>query len=280
MAEGRKKKFIKELLQKPKTRRESGLYVVDGAKMCGELPPEEAEEVFVTGEFLSSRYAASCEGLLRACGYELVTEQEMKQMSDTVTPQGILAVARQKRVKGLGALLEGSGKTPLLVILETLQDPGNLGTILRAAEAAGATGILMNRSCADIYSPKVVRSTMGALFRVPFLYVEDLQEAVRRLKAGEVLPEGRAMQVYAAHLQGAVDYTAVSYREPCAVMIGNEAHGLSPELTALASGAIRIPMEGRVESLNAAMAATVILFEASRQRRLVAETAAGNCRIR
>ena len=94
------------------------------------------------------------------------------------------------------------------------------------------------------------------------------------------MPEGRAMQVYAAHLQGAVDYTAVSYREPCAVMIGNEAHGLSPELTALASGTIRIPMEGRVESLNAAMAATVILFEASRQRRLAAETAAGNCRIR
>lgn len=280
MAEGRKKKFIKELLQKPKTRRESGLYVVDGAKMCGELPPEEAEEVFVTGEFLSSRYAASCEGLLRACGYELVTEQEMKQMSDTVTPQGILAVARQKRVKGLGALLEGSGEAPLLVILETLQDPGNLGTILRAAEAAGASGILMNRSCADIYAPKVVRSTMGALFRVPFLYVEDLQEAVRRLQAGEVLPDGRAMQVYAAHLQGAVDYTSVSYREPCAVMIGNEAHGLSPELTALASGAIKIPMEGRVESLNAAMAATVILFEASRQRRLAAEAAAGNCRNR
>ena len=278
MAEGRKKKFIKELLQKPKTRRESGLYVVDGAKMCGELPPEEAEEVFVTGEFLSSRYAASCEGLLRACGYDVTSSATYTCV--TVTPQGILAVARQKRVKGLGALLEGSGKTPLLVILETLQDPGNLGTILRAAEAAGATGILMNRSCADIYSPKVVRSTMGALFRVPFLYVEDLQEAVRRLQAGEVLPEGRAMQVYAAHLQGAVDYTAVSYREPCAVMIGNEAHGLSPELTALASGAIRIPMEGRVESLNAAMAATVILFEASRQRRLAAETAAGNCRIR
>ena len=106
MAEGRKKKFIKELLQKPKVRRESGLYVVDGPKMCGELPPEEAEEIFVTQDFLSSKYAESCEGILRSRGYEIVTEQEMRQMSDTVTPQGILALARQKRVRGLRELLE------------------------------------------------------------------------------------------------------------------------------------------------------------------------------
>ncbi len=269
MAEGRKKKFIKELLQKPKVRRESGLYVVDGPKMCGELPPEEAEEIFVTQDFLSSKYAESCEGILRSRGYEIVTEQEMRQMSDTVTPQGILALARQKRVRGLRELLELPGKErePLLVILETLQDPGNLGTILRAAEAAGATGILMDKSCVDIYSPKVVRSTMGALFRVPFLCVEDLLEAVDQLRAGTPHPEGKGLKIYAAHLKGAVDYAGVDYCEPCGLMIGNEAHGLSDALTERADGAVKIPMCGSVESLNAAMAATIILFEANRQRR-------------
>ncbi|MDO4266667.1 MAG: RNA methyltransferase [Eubacteriales bacterium] len=267
MIDGRKRKFIKELLQKAKLRRESGLYVVDGARMCAEIPPDEAEEIFVTREFLSSANAEICGPLLRRCGFTEVTEQEMKQVSDTVTPQGILALVRQKRVRGLSELLNMSERMPLLVLLETIQDPGNLGTIIRAAEAAGATGILMNRECVDIYSPKVVRSTMGSLFRVPFLVVEDLSEACVRLKQEK--PEGGypGLKLYAAHLKGAREYTLADYRIPCALMIGNEGRGLTDALTEHADAAVKIPMCGSVESLNAAMAAAIILFEASRQRR-------------
>ncbi len=265
--EGRNRKFILELQKKARTRRESGLYVIDGPKMAGEVPNEEAEEVFVTKDFLNSAHADECSRLLREKGYTVVTDAEMKQMSDTVTPQGILVIAKQRKVRGVKALIGDSKESvPLLLILETIQDPGNLGTILRAAEAAGVTGVIMNRETVDVYSPKVVRSTMGAVLRVPFLAVEDLEKCVEGLRAG-AFTDGTPVRVMAAHLKGAVDYTAEDYRGPCAVMIGNESRGLSDELAALSDSRILIPMCGSVESLNAAMAATIIAFEAARQRR-------------
>lgn len=252
-------------MTKSKVRRESGLYLVDGPKMCSETPAEDAEEVYVTAEFLRSEHASLCRPLIERTGCIEVAESEMKQMSDTVTPQGILVLARQKKLRGLPALLESSSAAPFLLLLETIQDPGNLGTILRAAEAAGVTGVVMNRGCVDVYAPKVVRATMGAIFRVPFLVTEDLCMAVDRLKKGG---EGKpGLRLYAAHLKSAVDYTSVGYAVPCAVMIGNESKGLTDELCAHADAAIKIPMAGRVESLNAAMAAAIISFEAARQRR-------------
>lgn len=264
--EGRIKKFILELQKKPRLRKESGLYVIDGPKMAGELDPQDVDSVYVTKEFLSSPKHAECEKLLRQLPYTIVQESEMKQMSDTVTPQGILVTARQKKIRGIRTILEHAGE-PLLLILETIQDPGNLGTILRTAEAAGITGVIMNRETVDVYSPKVVRSTMGALLRVPFLCVEDLEKTAENLAQGEYT-DGKKVSLYAAHLDGAVDYASVDYRKASAVMIGNEAHGLSEGLADRADSRILIPMCGRTESLNAAVAASVIGFEAARQRRM------------
>ncbi|MDO4438414.1 MAG: RNA methyltransferase [Eubacteriales bacterium] len=265
--EAKKKKFIKELLTKSKARRESGLYIVDGPKMCKELKAYDIESLFVTKNFLESENAASCKNLLESVAYELVTEADMKQLSDTVTPQGIVALVKQKKNIDIKELLsESKDKTPLLFILEKLQDPGNLGTIVRAAEAAGVTGIVMSSDCADIYSPKVVRSTMGAIFRVPFIITDDLCSFVNEIKAGKYT-EGVKFNIYAAHLKGAKEYDLLSYIEPTAVMIGNESKGLSDELTGCADYAVKIPMCGTVESLNAAMAAAIIMFEAGRQRR-------------
>ena len=104
--DGRKRKFILELQKKARTRRESGLYVIDGPKMAGEIPPEDADELFVTKEFLNSPHAAQCGGILKEKGYTVVTDSEMKQMSDTVSPQGILVTVHQKKVRGLEALLK------------------------------------------------------------------------------------------------------------------------------------------------------------------------------
>lgn len=265
--DGRQKKFIRELADKAKLRRESGLFVVDGPKMCAEIPQELVSDVYVTGDFLSSPHTGICGELLKR-GYTEVTEAEMKQMSDTVTPQGILCVARQKKTRGVAGLLEAAeGKQPLLVILETLQDPGNLGTIIRASEAAGVTGIIMNSTTVDVYSPKVVRSTMGSVFRVPFVTVGDLCACVKGLREG-IYTGGNRVEILAACLSGTMDYTDFDYRKPCAFMIGNESAGLSSEIISEATKKVLIPMEGRVESLNAAMAATVIGFEASRQRRI------------
>ncbi len=272
MADGRRKKFIKELLTKAKTRREQGLYVVDGPKMCAELSRDDVESVYVTEEFFASNQAHMCEKLLSECGYETVSASDMKQMSDTVTPQGILVVARQRRVKGLSGFLSliQNKKAPLLLLLDTIQDPGNLGTILRASEAAGVDGIIMNRNCVDIYSPKVVRSTMGAVLRVPFLIVEDLLTAVERLKDSKYLNKLSIGDIsfYAACLESDGYYTDFDYKRGSCFMIGNEAHGLSEELINAADRRIKIPMHGSVESLNAAMAATVLVFEADRQRRV------------
>ena len=273
MADGRQKKFIKELLSKAKTRREQGLYVVDGPKMCSELSPCDVEKIYVTDDFFASNQADMCRGILSECGYEQVSGSEMKQMSDTVTPQGILVVARQRRIKGLSGLMERVNKkeAPLLLLLDTMQDPGNLGTVLRASEAAGVDGIIMNRECVDIYSPKVVRSTMGAVLRVPFLVVDDLTRAMDRLRDRSFMEEFSVAtpEFYAACLDAEGYHTDFDYRKGSCFMIGNEAHGLSPELIEKADHRIKIPMHGNVESLNAAMAATVLVFEADRQRRVV-----------
>ena len=148
----------------------------------------------------------------------------------------------------------------MILVLDNLQDPGNLGTIFRTGEAAGVTGILMSRDCVDVYNPKVVRSTMGAIFRMPFCYAESLTEVIQEMKT-------QGIYTYAAHLGGACIYDEPDYRKPSAFFIGNEGNGLSDEVAGLADCCLKIPMEGCVESLNAAIAATVLVFEAGRQRR-------------
>ena len=132
--------------------------------------------------------------------------------------------------------------------------------MLRAGEGAGLTGIIADSGTADIYNPKVIRSTMGSIFRVPVVYVQDLRETVRELKR-----EG--VQICAAHLRGSVDYDSADYTGANAFLIGNEAKGLTDETAALADRAVRIPMLGKVESLNAAVAASVLMYELARQRR-------------
>lgn len=262
--EGRKKKFIKELMEKPRLRRESGLYVVDGPKMCGEVPAELVEELYVSEELIGSPHLdEKLKTLMAQKGFETVSAKEMKQISDTVTPQGIIAVVRQQRPKGLSGLLKEASadrKSGLILGLECVQDPGNVGTALRSAEAAGACAVICDRGCADIYSPKVVRSTMGAIFRLPVLQTEELITAASALRE-------KGFRVYAAHLKGSRDHDLCDLKGPSMILIGNESRGLSEELCNEATDRIRIPMSGRTESLNAAVAASVILFEAARQRR-------------
>lgn len=179
-------------------------------------------------------------------------------MSDTQTPQGILALVRQHAFR-TEDLLAAPGPA-FLMVLENIQDPGNLGTILRAGEGAGITGVLMSETTADIYNPKVIRSTMGSVFRVPFVYTEDLPASLKALKAGGV-------RLYAAHLNGRNNYEKEDYTVDTGFLVGNEANGLTDETAALADACVKIPMKGKVESLNAAVAASVLMFEAARQRR-------------
>ena len=151
-------------------------------------------------------------------------------------------------------------RVPHVIVLDNLQDPGNLGTILRTAEGAGVSGVLLSRESVDLYNPKVIRSTMGSIYRMPFFYSQDLREDLKKWKS-------RGICLYAAHLKGSRPYDEADYRQPAAFLIGNESQGLTEETADLADCRIRIPMEGQVESLNAAVASAVLMYEARRQRR-------------
>lgn len=246
---------VSALVKKAKARREQKLFIAEGPKLFSELPRTHLRETYVSESFLKLR-AERADALLKGCSYEIVSDEVMRYLSDTQTPQGILAVAEQFSY----TLSDLTAEPAHLLILETLQDPGNLGTLIRAAEGAGVTGIVMNTETADIYNPKVIRSAMGSVFRMPFVYVKDLRETLLTLKKSGIC-------LYAAHLKGSAAYDSADYTKSAGFLIGNEAGGLTDETAALADKAVRIPMEGRVESLNAAVAASVLMFEAARQRR-------------
>ena len=256
-------KRIVQLNKKAGERKKEGVFVAEGIKMFLEAPEEYVEEVYVSENFLMSLESQEVDGKkikekLDAQGYEMVSGDIFAKMSDTQAPQGILCVVRQRRYVLEDMLQEDS--SPFFLVLENIQDPGNLGTILRSGEGAGAGGIVMSRDTVDIYNPKVIRATMGSVFRIPFCYVEDLADAVGEMKRA-------GTEVYAAHLKGEKSYDQCDYRKASAFLIGNEGKGLTEQTSLLADVRVKIPMEGKVESLNAAVAASLLAFEAARQRR-------------
>ena len=252
---------------KAKARRESGFFVVEGLRLVREAPAGDVVRAYATEDFAASQEGAALCARLKA---EPVTEAVMARMSDTKTPQGILAVVRQKHwtAEDLAAgLPEESESDPArraargpVLVLEHVQDPGNVGTLFRTAEAAGAAGILMDAETADPWQPKVVRGTMGAIFRLPFAVTDDLPAALSSLKE-------RNVTLFAAHLEGSREYDTVRYPLRAAFLLGNEGNGLSDGISALADARIRIPMAGPTESLNVSVAGAVLLYEHFRQRR-------------
>ena len=148
----------------------------------------------------------------------------------------------------------------LTLVLDGVQDPGNLGTMMRTAEGAGVTGVLLSRGCVDIYNPKTIRSTMGSIYRMPVIYVENLLDLLDRFRE-------KGIKSYAAHLEGKNSYDQECYKTGTAILIGNEGNGLRDEVSNKADIWVQIPMQGQVESLNAAIAASVLMFEVFRQRR-------------
>lgn len=252
-------KNIIKLQKQTKVRKEQGLFVVEGKKMLEESLLHQ--NVVVQKVYVSENYykevCHSDTSYFRGADFELVSDAVMKEASETMTPQGVLALVETAKYT-LDAMLSKSRVR--LLILEDIRDPGNLGTIIRTAEGVGITGVVLSKDSVDIYNPKVIRSTMGAIYRVPFVYQENLLEAVRQIKQKQI-------PVYAAHLEGAVLYDSLSYGDKTALLIGNEANGLSKEISELATKCIKIPMEGKVESLNAGIAAAVLMYEVYRQER-------------
>jgi len=245
-------KNLSLLMKKSKARNEQALFVVEGRKMAEEIPANWLKKTYVSESFLQAN-----ESFLANWDYEVVSDSVFKAVSDTQTPQGILCLVKKPEYE-LEQLL--AGEDTHLLILESIQDPGNLGTMLRTGEGAGISGVIMNQTTVDLFNPKTIRSTMGSIYRVPFYVAQDLKGTIQDLKK-------RGISVYAAHLKGTLSYDEPDYKKPTAFMIGNEGNGLSDEIADCADTYIKIPMQGQVESLNAAISATLLMYETNRQRR-------------
>ena len=216
-------KELAKLQKKSRLRDEKGIFLVEGPRMTEEIPAERIEKVYASESF-AKKNKEFLEKL--QAPVELLTDSVFAYVSDTKTPQGILAIVKRLNYTMNDLMQVKNQKAPHLVVLDNLQDPGNLGTV----------------------------------FRMPFLYVEDLPEKIKELQK-------ESIKTYAAHLRGENAYDEEDYTTGCAFLIGNEGNGLRDEVADCADCLIRIPMEGEAESLNAAVAAAVLMFEAGRQRR-------------
>lgn len=250
-------------LTKRTARQETGLFLLEGPQAAREVlafRPETVVELFATPTSLDRhpdlRSAAERAGL----DIQYATEAVLEAMADTVTPQGIVAVARQSP-SSLRDVFAGSPR--LIAICEEVRDPGNLGTIIRAADAAGADAVVLTGRTVDPYNPKVVRSTTGSLFHLPLAVGLDLGTTVERA-------HDAGMRVVAADVKGE-DFLAHRERlaEPTAWLFGNEARGLEDDALGLADLALRLPIYGSAESLNLATAASVCLYETAFAQRAI-----------
>ena len=240
---------------------EPGFMFVEGARLVDEAIAAGAsiESIIYTSAFAETDRGKLLFARVARMHFRgaLVPEQIMHAICDTESPQGIVALAAQPRAE-LDDVF--TGDAPLVVVVDGLQDPGNLGAIIRAAEAGGAAGVVTTPGTVEPFSPKALRASMGSAFRLP---------VVRRAVVEAVVAAARenGCTVLAALTHGEVRYTDADWRRPTVVLIGNEGAGLSPDALALADETVAIPIASAVESLNAAMAATVLVFEAARQRR-------------
>ncbi|WP_417578281.1 TrmH family RNA methyltransferase [Phascolarctobacterium succinatutens] len=248
-------KAAAELKQK-KYRQQQGLFLAEGLRTVEEAVRYGAvQSIFYTAIEDDRTRAVLEEAAAKQIKLVCVSDKVLKKIADTETPQGIIAVC-EMRTKRLDDFL-ASGK--MLLVLDRVTDPGNIGTMLRTADAAGVGGLLLLNGCADIYAPKTVRASMGSLFHLPVLsgLSEELLVQAARKAGYELLVTclDGADNLYKADLQGRL-----------AFVMGNEANGVSDALLAAADKRVFIPMQGRAESLNVAMAAGIVMFEALRQR--------------
>ena len=250
-------------LAKRDARLQTGLFLLEDPQAVAEaltFRPELMVELYATPTALE-RYTDIAQTAVDAgVDVEFVSEAVLESMADTVTPQGIIAVCHQfpTSVKDILA-----GEPKLIAILEEVRDPGNAGTIIRAADAAGADGVIFTGRSVDLYNPKVVRATTGSLFHLPVAVGVELESIVERVRSA-------GMTILAADIKGEDLLTARNEGKlagPTAWLFGNEARGLNDEHYALADSAIAVPIYGHAESMNLATAASVCLYESAFSQR-------------
>ena len=240
-------------LKTKKGRNETGLFLVEGEKFVTEIPCHWQIRRYV----IAQRFAVGRDlsHYKKRAPVEIIRDSLFDSLADTVNPQGIIAVCEQKHWQ-LSQLLTPGG---FILIGECLNDPGNIGALIRTAAAAGAAGVVLGTGSGDIYNPKVLRAAAGAVLRLPIVTDAELSETITRLKQA-------GYAIYAAHPRGDTLPYDLDLRGNFCWLIGSESHGLTDESAAMTDAWVRLPMADDVESLNASVAGSVLLYEAVRQR--------------
>ena len=243
-------KWVRVLLGRPKERREANAFVVEGVRLVEEAEARDWSFRFALYDnSLNERGRSIVERLrFRGVDVEEISESLMKSLSDTETPQGILAILELNQLPMMNS-------SNFILIPDQVRDPGNLGTLLRSAAATGVQAVLFPSETTDAFAPKVVRAGMGAHFRLP----------IRSMSWEEINVQIKDLQIYLADMDGQSCWQT-DLRQPLALIIGGEAEGASEAAQKLAARRISIPMSGNVESLNAGVAGSVLMFEVVRQR--------------
>lgn len=232
-------------LKEKKNRDERALFVVEGFKQVTEIPKDWNVKFILT----TKKYQD-----FKAEEVYITTDKIFKKISGTKTPQEILAVVEKKN-NDIEKVLSDKG---LFIITDTLQDPGNLGTIIRTAEAFGAKGIFVSKNSADVYSDKVVRATMGAIFNIPIICECDVMSLIQTLKQKQI-------KTYAFSLDAKTGLTDTEFSNSVAIIIGNESKGISKNILDVVDSKVKIDMTGKSQSLNASVACSIAIYEISKQ---------------
>lgn len=253
-AQNKKIQEVRRLVSKRKEREAAGLYIAEGIRLVEEALAHASDCAYLLWcAPLSNRAESLVKGFADAgVSVEEITPQLMESVAGTDSPQGVLAVMKMSP-------LPLPGKADFVVIADGIQDPGNLGTLFRTAAAAGADAVLLMPGCADEFSPKVIRSGMGTHFRLPFARM-DWDTCEKWLRS---FPD---MRILAADSDGGISCWETDLRRPTTLIIGSEANGPCDRALALSDARILIPMPGKIESLNAGIAAGILIFEVVRQR--------------
>ncbi len=251
---------LTRILQDKKTRIKENKFVIEGIHIIESALNSGIEIDFLlfSKNFFKNEYGIKLINKSREKGIECiqVSDENISEISQVETSQGIVAVSECKSYAI--SQLPMNNKSLLLLILDAIQDPGNVGTIIRIAESSGAHGIILSKGCVDIYNPKTIRGSMGAIFNIPIIKVEDLKETIKIFKKNDI-------KIIATDNKAKENYFDHKFIGKIAFLLGNEAHGLKSDLISQADSSVKIPILGKSESLNVATAAGIIIFERIRQ---------------
>lgn len=243
-------------LKQKKEREKQKLFIAEGIKFVSEIPKDWQVDLFVVSQTFANENNISA--YQKKANTFVVTDTIFHSITDTQAPQGILALCFQKEYN-IDSFLEKNKQNGFYILAEKLNDPGNLGTIIRTADAGGVQAIFLSKESVDIYNEKVLRATMGSIFHIPIFQNIDLKQTIEKLHKYHTT-------VLAAHLKAKEYPYMLNLKQPCAFLIGNEANGLSENAANLCDTYVKLPMIGQAESLNASIAAGILIYETVRQR--------------